>query len=659
MLNSQTLVDEQITTEAGADHRRISQRVGQAGATAVTGTDRYSYDPILGNLIQIDDREGGVRTFTWDGYRRLREIRDGDVITARYHYDHQFRRIRAATQFNTAPFAFAYQGSKVIAIGLYQGPGQVQWTHAVGQGPTGPAFIKDLTGADMDYYIFTDHLGTPLAYKNANTGRVYINPQSPWGDSLANAPTRGSPYTGQNFTLPPDPLFPTSPLGLSGHFKDLDTGLIYMHHRFYSPALGHFLNPDFRAPDIYDPTTFTEPYAFAGGDPVLFMDGNGLERGMLVSAMVNDVRRSGSFIGRDQEKTEQAVRIIEKAMAVTPEEQALLKGAIQGAAVTMFILSLPISGPTMAAIGVGAMAAMSVYSGYERAQKGQSADEVVSGGLADGTGIGMIYAVMHNEDIVTGEDKNLTPEMRHELAGNFLGGAIIAPFSSTIRQGIVRMLPKGGKLWNRYMALEFVEMVHPRNYVAPIQETLKRSYVPLWRSGLNKELQDAITDTAGMTNTTIAVRSRPVLAHLFDGRYPAKPMAPKYKKSKARSFIERYTRKIPILRDLVAFTDRGFRYRGKEITISDLDPAFLMRDGKFLPENKAIEVGDLVNQFYRHKVWMHGDNYNGVLKGNLGARDVAKRDELVFLFGKDGFVGAVKYQKYIVAVYSARDRWGR
>ncbi len=141
----------------------------------------------------------------------------------------------------------------------------------------GPAFIKDLTGAGHDYYIFCDHLGTPLAYKNTATGQIYVNPVSPWGESLANAPTRGSPYTNQNFALPPDAVFPTAPLGLAGHLHDADTGLIYMHHRYYDPQLGHFLNPDFRAPDLYDPSTFTEPYAYAAGNPMMFWDPDGLK----------------------------------------------------------------------------------------------------------------------------------------------------------------------------------------------------------------------------------------------------------------------------------------------------------------------------------------------------------------------------------------------
>jgi RHS repeat-associated protein len=83
-------------------------------------------------------------------------------------------------------------------------------------------------------------------------------------------------------------------MGLSGHQRD-PNGLVYMHNRYYSPLLGHFLTPDFRAPDIYDPTTFTEPYAYAAGNPFAFWDPDGLHWYMFTDRNSGD--RSFIWIG--------------------------------------------------------------------------------------------------------------------------------------------------------------------------------------------------------------------------------------------------------------------------------------------------------------------------------------------------------------------------
>ena len=279
ILDGTVIVEEQMILDETADRRRIASAAGTAGQPNQTGTDTYTYDEALGNLTRIERRDGTIRTFVWDGFRRLREIRDNNTILASYDYDNQYRRVRATSSQTTKPLAYAYQNSKVIAIGQIEATGDVYWTHAIGQGPLGPAFLRDLTGSGHSYYIFCDHLGTPLAYKNTETEEIYITPHSPWGERLANDPTRGPPtaYPNQQFKTPPDAVFPTVPLSLAGHLHDEDTGLINMHHRFYSPQLGHFLNPDFRAPNIYDPTAFTEPYAYAAGNPMMFWDEDGLK----------------------------------------------------------------------------------------------------------------------------------------------------------------------------------------------------------------------------------------------------------------------------------------------------------------------------------------------------------------------------------------------
>ena len=124
ILNGTVIIEEQMTLDETADRRRIASATGTAGQTNQTGTDTYIYDESLGNLNRIERRDGTIRTFVWDGFRRLLEIRDNNTILASYDYDNQYRRVRATSSRTTKPLAYAYQNSKVIAIGQIEATGQ-------------------------------------------------------------------------------------------------------------------------------------------------------------------------------------------------------------------------------------------------------------------------------------------------------------------------------------------------------------------------------------------------------------------------------------------------------------------------------------------------------------------------------------------------------
>jgi hypothetical protein len=68
-----------------------------------------------------------------------------------------------------------------------------------------------------------------------------------------------------------------------------------MHHRTYHPRLGHFLTPDFRPPSIDDPSTFTEPYAYAAGNSGMYWDLNGLANEAMFDRMVEKKPEDPSF----------------------------------------------------------------------------------------------------------------------------------------------------------------------------------------------------------------------------------------------------------------------------------------------------------------------------------------------------------------------------
>ena len=61
----------------------------------------------------------------------------------------------------------------------------------------------------------------------------------------------------------------------NGAYTDPDTGLVYMWHRWYDPAIGRFISPDLVSADVESPSTLNV-YVYVQGDPVNFTDPTGL-----------------------------------------------------------------------------------------------------------------------------------------------------------------------------------------------------------------------------------------------------------------------------------------------------------------------------------------------------------------------------------------------
>ena len=314
---SRTLLDLRRTVDPAAG--RVTDMSGIVGETgSITAELIYDQrgnltlrakdgEALNGNLVASDGSR--VERYSYDGFRRVKSLEvsrsDGDGIYRRLNQvtDLSGYRVSAEVEDNSNRRYF-YHASKLLAVGDDQG-----WRYAIGHGPLGPAYIKDLHSGDV-WFLLTDHLGTPFAWVDAYD-RVTYTPYSPWGELWAKvgdkATFQGAPNIPKKDLTPPPPADPNAnpdeptpphtptlspafqlpellrnqgnaPIpSLGGHPYDHGTGLIYMHNRWYHPRLGHFLNPDFRAPDIYDPSTWQEPYAYAAGNPVMFMDPDGLD----------------------------------------------------------------------------------------------------------------------------------------------------------------------------------------------------------------------------------------------------------------------------------------------------------------------------------------------------------------------------------------------
>jgi RHS repeat-associated protein len=109
-------------------------------------------------------------------------------------------------------------------------------------------------------YMIKDHLATNrMIYRQGATSGPNRHDYGPYG----------LPLSGNGAVLP------TSKGYINERF-DLETGLQYLHARYYDPNLGRFLTPDTWDPML--PGVDINRYAYAGNDPVNMSDPNGHSR---------------------------------------------------------------------------------------------------------------------------------------------------------------------------------------------------------------------------------------------------------------------------------------------------------------------------------------------------------------------------------------------
>ena len=100
-----------------------------------------------------------------------------------------------------------------------------------------------------------DHLGTPIALTDEQQNIVWAARLDPWG----NIEQEFNPHDiEQSIRLP-------------GQHHDKETGLYYNRHRYYDPRIGSYVNQD-----PIGLNGGVNLYSYVGGNPLLFVDPEGL-----------------------------------------------------------------------------------------------------------------------------------------------------------------------------------------------------------------------------------------------------------------------------------------------------------------------------------------------------------------------------------------------
>ena len=187
-------------------------------APLTAGTKSYTYDA-NGNTLT-----DGTRTFTYDGENRPATVQNGPT-SVQYVYGPDGERVKKIANGVTT----AYFGNEFELSGG-------TWTKYLGPAKRVAALTTWLHG---------DHLGTIRLITNAAGAQAERANYSAYGvQSPGLSQSKG--YIGEKF--------------------DPETGLQYLHARFYNPAIGRFLTPDTFNPA--DPGVGTNRYAYSFDDPI-------------------------------------------------------------------------------------------------------------------------------------------------------------------------------------------------------------------------------------------------------------------------------------------------------------------------------------------------------------------------------------------------------
>ncbi len=200
------------------------------------GTTQMTYD-LDGNTLN-----DGTNAYVWDARNRLVSANSGG---AAYAYDPLGRRILKTLLSSSTGF-------------LYDGVNPVQELN--GTTPTANLLTGGVderfqrTDATGTYSYLTDALGSTEALTDSTGAQQATYSYSPYGSmSISGSTTNSYGYTGRESD------------GL---------GIDYYRARYYNPAIGRFISEDpmgFRAGPNF--------YAYAGDNPVTFIDPFGMDRG--------------------------------------------------------------------------------------------------------------------------------------------------------------------------------------------------------------------------------------------------------------------------------------------------------------------------------------------------------------------------------------------
>jgi RHS repeat-associated protein len=200
-------------------------------APLTAGVNSYSYD-LNGNLLT-----GGGRTLVWNPDNLPTQVTAGQT-TVDFTYGGLGDRLKKTSGSGTSLYPMGDD---------YEVTGGVVTKYVSAQGL---GVVAKRTGG-ATFWLHADRLGSVQAVTDAAGQLVQRRTYRPYGETIADSTSH------------------VESRGWIEQRNDAETGLTYLHARYYDPALGLFLSPDPIAAAL-------NTYGYASGDPLNASDRSGL-----------------------------------------------------------------------------------------------------------------------------------------------------------------------------------------------------------------------------------------------------------------------------------------------------------------------------------------------------------------------------------------------
>lgn len=238
----------ELTSQSVDDSGYMRHPSGGGTVSYGTANDLNQY-PTVASVSQSYNSNGcltgdGTWTFGYDTENRLTSAAKTGV-SASYLYDPLGRQVQK--QVGSTKTRFIYAGFQRIAD--YDGSGTLVARYVYGASVDEPLMVVNGSNTVVAY-LHHDKIGSIIATTDAGGDVINSYKYLPWGE--------GGTLSGTTF-------------GYTGQRYDAETGLYYFKNRYYSAALGRFLQPD---PVLYNDSLNT--YQYALNNPLMATDPYGL-----------------------------------------------------------------------------------------------------------------------------------------------------------------------------------------------------------------------------------------------------------------------------------------------------------------------------------------------------------------------------------------------